>query len=411
MEKNFTNNLSLILKLLVIVIISRLSLCFVGYLGMNTFPMYDTVKNKISKDTTLINLSGGLGGSNKLKLEDFNKFDSGFYFQIADSGYPRINMSESSAATRISFFPLYPILLRGMRLLHISSNNIVNALILSNLLLVLALYYIYRICEDRGFEKNEITLVIALILCYPYSIFYSIPYTESLFLFLSAATIYYATKKDFLKAAIFAGLSSISRFPGVVNIAYLFFTLISEQDFKLKDKGQIKRVLFNMIISIIPLTIYFSYMKYLTGDFLAPLHDVGNWGRKLSIPFKSYFYYILHPYFFSSGGWNNGVLSFAIATLIILLFIYYAIRNYKKLNIKQWILFIYGFLIIVVPFSNFGSDLVSIPRYLMVSVPMYLYIVELYREKHYIFSGYLYFFAALNALITIGFFNGYYFVV
>jgi Gpi18-like mannosyltransferase len=411
LERNFVDNITLITKLLIIVLISRLALCFVGYLGLNIFPMYDIVKSKIPADTSLINLSGGILGTNKLTLESFNKFDSGFYFQIVDNGYPKINMASSADATRISFFPLYPLLIKAMRLLGLGLNNIASALILSNGLLVLALYYIYKICEDRGFERNEIYLVIALILIYPSSIFYSVPYTESLFLFLSAVTIFYATRGDYLKASISAGLSSVSRFPGVVNIAYVFFMLLAEEELKTNTKNHIKKSIGYMATASVPLIIYFSYMKYLTGDFLAPLHDVSNWGRKLSIPFQSYVDYILHPYFTSGGGWNNGVLSFVIATVVIALFVYYTIANYKKLNPKQKVLLLYGFLIIVVPFSNFGSELVSIPRYLMVSIPMYIYIVELYRKREFIFSGYLYLFAALNTLITIGYFNGYYFVV
>ena len=411
MKRNFTDNIVLIAKLFVIVLISRLALCFIGYLGINIFPMYETVKNKIPADTSVINLSGGVSGTNKITLPSFNKFDSGFYFQIVDNGYPKVNMANSTDATRISFFPLYPLLIKAMRLLGLGLNNIASALILSNILLVLALYYIFKICEDRGFERNEIYLVIALVLCYPSSIFYSVPYTESLFLFLSAATIYYATRGNYLNASIFAGLSSISRFPGVVNIAYVFFMLLVEEDFRVNTKNHIKKVIGYMSIALIPLVMYFSYMKYLTGDFLAPLHDVSNWGRKLSIPFRSYVHYILHPYFTSSGGWNNGLLSFVIATVVIILFVYYTVVNYKKLDPKQWVLLLYGFLVIVVPFSNFGSELVSIPRYLMVSIPMYIYIVELYRKREFIFSGYLYLFTALNALITIGFFNGYYFVV
>lgn len=407
MEKNFTNSIVLVLKILIIVIISRLTLCFAGYIGMNTFPMHDAIKDSSSLNNN-ISMPSDI---RKIKLEDFIKFDSGFYFQIADNGYPKVNMSQSSSATSISFFPLYPLLIRAMKLLHISSSNLINSLILSNVLLVFALYYIYRICEERGFHKKEIYFVLALILCYPYSIFYSVPYTESLFLFLSAATIYYSIKGDYLKASIFAGFSAITRFPGFLNVAYVFFMLLSEEAFKTDTLKHIKKVIAYMIVSVIPITIYFSYMKYSTGDFLAPLHDVGNWGRTLSIPFKSYIDYILNPYFLYSGGWNNGLISFVIATAILLIFICYAIANYKKVTLKELVLFIYGFLIITIPFSNTGSGLVSIPRYLMVSIPLYLYIVELYRKREFIFIGYLFLFSALSAIVTIGYFNGYYFVV
>lgn len=411
MKKNFTDDLLLIFKLFIIVIISRLALFFVGYIGMNTFPMYDMIRNKTIINSSVMNMEGGIGGTRYLKSTDFNKFDSGFYLKIANEGYPKINMTQSNSPTTISFFPLYPILVRAMRWLHTGRSDLINSLILSNVLLVFALFFIYKLCENRGFNKTESYMVLILILCYPSSIFYSLPYTESLFLCLSAGTIYYSLKQDYLKASIFAALSAITRFPGFINITYIFFMMLSEKELSDKPTEQAKKISICMTISLIPITSYFSYMRYLTGDFLAPLHDVSNWGRALSLPFKSYVDYIIHPYFFSSGAWNNGVISFAIATVVLIAFIYYTLANFKKLKVQDWILLLYGFLIIVIPFSNTGSVLVSIPRYLMVSIPMYFYIIELYRDREFLFSGYFFLFAVLNALMTIGFFNGYYFVV
>ncbi|KOA20691.1 hypothetical protein CLHOM_08330 [Clostridium homopropionicum DSM 5847] len=411
MKGNFTENLSLLFKLLIIVLISRLILCFVGYIGMNTFPMYDTIKDKHAQSTLNMDFGITINESRKPRLEDFYKFDSGFYLQISDNGYPKIKMSENNLPTSISFFPLYPLLIRAMHYITNSSSNIFNALLLSNILLVLSLYYIYKLCEIRGFDKKEIYLVILVILSYPTSLFYSVPYTESLFLCLSAATLYYCSLNNYAAASVAAGLSAITRFPGFINIAYVFFVMLLDTNLKFSSIKQLTRIFHYMIISIIPITVYFSYMKYLTGDFLAPLHDVGNWSRKMSIPFKSYIDYIRNPYFFSSGSWNNGVVSFVIATSILAVFVIYIILNRKNMDRKEWIFLLYGFLLIVVPFSNVGSVLVSIPRYLMVSIPIYLYIVEFFRDKKFLFLSYVFLFSTLNTLMVIGYFNGYNFVV
>lgn len=411
MKRNFTENLSLLLKLLVIVLVSRLILFFVGYIGMNTFPMYETIKDQHAQSSLNMDFGITIFESRKPRLEDFYKFDSGFYIQLADNGYPRIKMSENNSPTVISFFPLYPLLIRIMNYFTNTNSSIFNALILSNILLVLSLYYIYKICQIRGFCKKEIYLVILLILLYPTSLFYSVPYTESLFLCLSAATLFYCSLRNYTAAAIAAGLSAITRFPGFINIAYVFFIMLVELNLRLDIKRQLTRILCYMAISILPITAYFSYMKYLTGDFLAPLHDVGNWSRKMSIPFKSYIDYVRNPYFFSSGSWNNGVVSFIIATSIIAVFIIYLIINRRRMVKREWLLLLYGFLLIVVPFSNVGSVLVSIPRYLMVSIPIYFYIVEFFRDKKFLFLSYVFLFSTLNTLMVIGYFNGYNFVV
>lgn len=411
MKRNFTDNLSLLLKLLTIVLVSRLIIYFVGYIGMNTFPMYHTIKDKQAQSSLDMDFGITINESRKPRLEDFYKFDSGFYIQISDYGYPKVKMSENHSPTSISFFPLYPLLIKAMHYVTKGSSSIFNALLLSNLLLILALYYIYILCEVRGFDKKEIYLVMLLILCYPTSIFYSVPYTESLFLCLSAATLYYCSLNNYAAASVAAGLSAITRFPGFINITYVFFVMLVDVNLKFSPIKQLTRIFRNMIISVIPITVYFSYMKYLTGDFLAPLHDVGNWSRKMSIPFKSYIDYIRNPYFYSSGSWNNGVVSFVIATSVIAVFIVYVILNRKRMDKKEWLFLFYGFLLIVVPFSNVGSALVSIPRYLMVSIPIYLYIVEFFRDKKLLFLSYVFLFTTLNTLMVIGYFNGYNFVV
>lgn len=404
LKKVLTNNMALLLKILILIFISRLSLCVLGFIGMNTFPMHNPANNINSNISQKSRLK-------RISLEDFNKFDSGFYFQIVDSGYPKVKMSESTTATRISFFPLYPLLIKLVVSLHIFNAKLVAALFLSNSLLLFALFYVYKIGGLRGFKVNELYLILVLILCYPSSLFYSVPYTESLFLCMSAATIYYSMIRSYLTASIFAGLSSITRFPGFLNIAYVFFLMSSDIIHNKSFNKEFKKVLISMIIAILPILTYFSYMKYLTGDFLAPLHDVNNWGRKLSIPFKSYIQYISNPYFLSSGGWDNGIISFSIATSVLGLFVCYFALYFKTFDIKEYIFLIYGFLLILVPFSNSGSDLVSISRYLMVSIPIYFYAVKLCRKYPFIFLGYLFLFTTLNALITIGYFNGYYFVV
>lgn len=411
MKRNFTDNLVLIFKLFIIVLISRLVMCFVGYIGINTFPMYDNIKGKKIQNSFAMDFGIDIKGSKKLKLEDFHKFDSGFYFQIADHGYPKIKMSQSHSPTSISFFPLYPLLIKAMHYINSRYSDLVNALLLSNISLVFALYYIYKLCEAKCLNKKEIYIVLLLVLCYPTSIFYSVPYTESLFLCLSAATLYYSSIGSYAKASAAAGLSTVTRFPGFVNIAYIFFIMLLEADFGHKVINQLSKVAYCMIISIIPIAVYFSYMKYLTGDFLAPLHDVGNWDRKMSIPFKSYIDYIRKPYLFSSGAWNNGIISFVLSTAVILVFVIYAVENLRKMNKKEWLFLLYGFSLIVIPFSNIGSYLVSIPRYLMVSIPMYIFITEFFKDTEILFLSYIFLFTMLNTLMTIGYFNGYYFVV
>jgi Gpi18-like mannosyltransferase len=406
----------ILLSILLIVLISRAMLLFTGYLGINLFAKYSEIPTyqsggSGSSNQWTLKLPEDLGATRKLKLEDFMKFDTYSYVKIAKAGYDQSRMDEPHTAANWVFFPLFPLLLFLIGKLF-WVHPVVLGIILSNLFLFIALVYLFLICLQRGFSERQARTVTFLVLIYPSSLYFSVPYTESLFLLLSAASIYYASNKQYALAFLAASLSTVTRMPGFINLAFVLGNVCLDQDFRL-SKAYHKWALYSFL-SLVPLGAYLFYMYRVTGDFLAPFHEQSlNWFRYTTVPFKNYIAYLQHPYFSTPDGWDNGLIAFTISTAVLLVFIVYFIVHFKTMfrDLRQLLFYVYGALLIIIPFSSQPYYLVSIIRYLMVCIPFYIYLVSLTDKRENALRFYQILFITINVIITIASFNGYYFVI
>ncbi|MCY9663849.1 hypothetical protein M5X11_02460 [Paenibacillus alginolyticus] len=407
---------NVILSIVLLVLFSRALMLFTGYIGMNLFtkssqvPMYmQNVPGTLSKWT--LKLPGELASTEKLKLEDFIKFDTYSYLKIATQGYDKFRMDEPHTAANWVFFPLFPLMIFLLGKIFWFEPAIVG-MIVSNLCLLGALIYIYFIALQRGFSERQAGTVLLLIVIYPSSLYYTLPYTESLFLLLSAASIYYAGSKQYALAFIAASLSTVTRVPGFINLAFVMGSVFMDEGFKWTWR-YLKWSLYSLL-SLIPIGIYLLHMRIVTGDFLAPFHEQSlHWFRYTTIPFINYVRYLKKPYFSTPDGWDNGFIAFTVSTAVFVVFLSYLFAHLKKLmtNKHELLFFVYGLLLIVIPFSSQPLFLVSVVRYMMVSIPFYFYLVKLTEKWENARIFYMMLFMILQVFETIGFFNGYYFVI
>ncbi len=150
---------NVILSIVLLVLISRALMLFTGYIGMNLFskssqvPVYmQNVPGTLSKWT--VKLPGELASTEKLKLEDFIKFDTYSYLKIATQGYDKFQMDEPHTAANWVFFPLFPLLIFLVGKIFWFEPAIVG-MIVSNLCLLGALIYIYFIALQRGLSERQ----------------------------------------------------------------------------------------------------------------------------------------------------------------------------------------------------------------------------------------------------------------
>ncbi|MGB8956931.1 MAG: mannosyltransferase family protein [Tumebacillaceae bacterium] len=397
--------------ILALLLLSRFAVYGSGYLGMNLFPNY-------TKEPEYVTMVQGGETVRQLKLPHLLsetkvpstdttwKFDTNFYTKIATEGYDKYRMDEKHSAANWVFFPLYPLLLYLARKVVSWLNPLEMGVLLSNLYLFGALVYLYLICRERGMQKGPARMALFFLLLYPTSVYLSVPYTESLFLLLSCGAVYHALKGQYLLAFLLGGLSGATRIVGFINVFFVAGHVLVTKQFRWRH-------LLYAALSGVPLLSFFLYMKKLTGDFLAPIHEQSvNWFRGTTVPFGSYVNWLREPYLIGSGGWDNGLIEFAVATVVFAAFAGYAVMQGKRMwrDLGEGLFFLYGVLLIAVPFSS-GESMTSIPRYLMSCVPLYVYLAAIGQRFELVRMGTVLFFVMLNVFFTVGYFNDYFFVV
>src|SRR2546430_1775521 len=142
------------------------------------------------------------------------RWDTDFYHQIATAGY-RWDRS-AFLHQNVVFFPLYPLLMRwGGTLL--GGHPLLAGTVISLAAFAGAMSLLYRIAVlELGEEKAW--PVILLVSTYPFALFYSVVYTESLFLFLTVGA-FYAMRRRYLLPAALAGLAAGGAPPHPVLLA------------------------------------------------------------------------------------------------------------------------------------------------------------------------------------------------
>jgi hypothetical protein len=406
---------------LMIVIVSRLLLYGIGYLGLNLFPSYTSkpvyvTETQHGQTFETMKLPHDLVQTKVLHFSHLYKFDVYSYMAIAENGYHTYQLSEPHPPANWVFFPLYPMLVKGLSFLLPWLSLHTTGIVLSNVLLVLALYFLHLTALERGLVKGEIGQLLFTVVIYPASLYFSLMYTESLFLMLSAATLYFSLTKRYFWAMLAAGLSTVTRVPGVANLFFAGGTILIDliEQRKWRFRWADARYLLYAALSLVPLLSYFTYMNYLTGSFLAPVHEQDNWGRETAFPFQSLLHYIRAPYFIlGGGGWDNGVISFTMALLALGVFGVYAVKHARTLirNYRELLFFAYGFVLIAIPFSSSPTLLTSIVRYMMVSIPFYFYFYDLTKKHGVIRQTGICLMMMLNVIITVCFIRDYFFVV
>lgn len=157
------------------------------------------------------------------------RWDAGWYLSIAIEGYSLRPNAERQQ--NIAFFPAFPILTRiGAAFLgahggKADSTDGLNAveyvyhqhrrMALSGMLVALggfgwALVYLFRLARDM-LDDDAAAGAVALAAAYPFALFYSAFYTESLFLLTLVGTFYHFRRREWLPASLWGVLLGLTR--------------------------------------------------------------------------------------------------------------------------------------------------------------------------------------------------------
>jgi hypothetical protein len=308
----------------------------------------------------------------------WSHWDGEHYVTLALGGYlsPPDNVSPA-------FFPLYPLLVRSLAELFGGpiSREVLSVWgpLLSLLVLPFALYFVYGIALDGWGDRVAKSAVLALAF-FPTTFFLNAAYTESLFLALSAGSVWAVrVRKDLLLACALAGLASATRNVGVFLLVPLAYEWIKDLD-HYRWRGA--------YLILIPsgLAAYASYLWARFGDPLLFYTAQEDWGREATGPLATVGRAwtsavegagrLLDPGLWTAPTLGNLADHLAAAgNLTNLAFFVFAVAvllaGARDLPPS---LTIYG-LLLVAPATLFGtpqSPLMGAPRYTLVAFPLFI---------------------------------------
>ena len=157
-------------------------------------------------------LHAGITGA---ALESFAQrwiqWDAFHYLDLADNWY----VAEGNERLRLVFFPLFPLLIRGVRWLV--GDTLTAACALNVLCTGGCACVLYGMVAERyGAEKARLS--VAYFLLNPFSVFLGAPFSEALFLLCTLGALWLAGRGRFLWAGALGALSASARMLGLIVV-------------------------------------------------------------------------------------------------------------------------------------------------------------------------------------------------
>jgi len=240
-------------------------------------------------------------GLHKSLAQDYCQWDCVWYVGIANHGYqlsPNTAPGLTYAQANWAFFPLYPLIIH-LTTLILPVSVFTAGLVTANLFLLFFVLTAVLYLPYRRPDTNQAALA-AFLLTFPWGVYLSLPYTESLFALLSTAALFSlsANKRSGLTACL-SLLISATRVPGILFTPLVAFHAFSPAAIAWRA-GDRRAALNCAAEALLPtalaplgLFLFMGYLHVHTGDALAFEHIEAAWGRRFESPFGTLFYHLL----------------------------------------------------------------------------------------------------------------------
>ncbi len=311
----------------------------------------------------------------------FTQWDAPHYIGIAENGY----VNEGDARLHIVFYPLFPFLIRLLN--GFTGDSLISSAILSNTCLVAGGVFLYLICFDI-YGKKIASLSAALFMFSMGTVFYSIPYTESLFFLLTVSCVYFARKRRFWLALFLGALCSLTRLPGAITAVCVFFEMlrsklgyirrIGEKETRIRRALKVTTKSFSKCLLILTgFLIYLLINKAVTSDAFKFLeYQKNHWGQEAGNLYKTAEYSIRYLFYPFEKWYQYGVyLPQCASILLVVLILFFVKKNAHPGDLA------YAVVYVLVTLSP--TMLISGPRYLSAMFPLYPFAAILMKKNRF----------------------------
>lgn len=314
------------------------------------------------------------------------RWDSKWIVGLARDGYRWDG--EPGVLENIAFFPAYPLMLRLVASATGAAESAVQwnwtGVVLSTILLTMALWFLSRLGD---LLMGPSTGYRAALLCavYPWSIYFGLPYTESLFLLACCAATYRFLTGRHVEALLWGVAAGLTRPNGVLLVALLgllwmrgaYTVLLGER----ADgwQGRLATGALAVCGPVVGVMLYSLYIHGVTGDPLTWAKAQAAWGRVTMNPFWVFGKFVeelvaspitmarVNPYALANGLTGVAVLALAVPVG-------------RRVG---WAFAAFVGLGVLVPVA--GGGLASLGRYTAVLFPLFIYLAHVVHENKAVF--------------------------
>lgn len=237
---------------------TRVAVLLAGYLAVATIGIAPKSERFRVYDNELLNLPA--------------RWDAGWYLSIVTEGYTWNGNPQRQQ--NVVFFPAFPLMVRAVGL-FLGKHWLHVALAVATTAFFFALVYLHRLARDL-LEPGQASMALWALATYPFSVYYSAPYTEGLYLLGSVAAFYHSMRGQWGRAAAWGFFLGLCR-PNGFFIAGPLGILVLQR--ALRERRLSLASLAPVVTPVIGMLSYCAYLYVRFGDpFLWTKGQVA-WGR------------------------------------------------------------------------------------------------------------------------------------
>ena len=260
------------------------------------------------------------------------RYDVGWYFSIAEEGY---GWKPERGQQSIVFFPGFPLSIRALTV--VLGGRLMTAAMLVTLAAgLVAFVYLFRLAREM-LTDAQASAATAFLASYPFAIFYSVPYSEALFLAASIGAWFHVRRGQWLAGGAWGLVAGLTRPNGVLVSLPIALEVLAT--IRRERAGGVRHtpatIISRGLVALTPaagLLLYSAYVYRLTGNPLQWIISQDAWGREFVPPTQFLIDWVRTPMFFSSDVGAVAMTDFAAATFAIVMLLL-VVPIYKRFGI------------------------------------------------------------------------------
>src|SRR3954452_7460093 len=214
-------------------------------------------------------------GASNLFWDSFTRYDSGWYYGIARTGYD-VAPAVAGGRSNIAFAPVYPLLMRYVgRLFGRAPGDIYLGGIIVSWLGVAAAMCVLSLWAALDLPRRRAERAVLLTAIFPFSFFFGAVYTESTFLLFTVLSFYGFRTRRWAVGGLAGAIAGAARVTGILMWPALAWVAWRAAAPTRRDRLAAAAAL---IVATLGFAAYCAYIYNLTGDPLLWATALTRWG-------------------------------------------------------------------------------------------------------------------------------------